>query len=575
MARAARRAVSPLLAALAVAAAAYLPAVRAGFVQDDHAVVETSPVVARGSLSEIVTSSWWAGFPLDDRALWRPLTVATFALERKAAGAPAPALAHGVNVVLHLAACAALYVLAIRLGAERFAAGAAAALFGVLPAASEAVYAVVGRADVLAAAFSLAAAAAWRAGRSRAAPWIAAACTAAAIASKETGLACLAVLVALDLADGPPWRPWREWAPVVAFAAGAVALRTYALEGFFTTPNLPPMDNPVAYLADAPRFATALALVTRYAGLVVAPVGLANDYSGPSIAVEAGWSAPRALAGLAILAAAAALAASPWLLPGRRAALRAASAGAALVLLPYLVVGNLLAPIGVALAERLVYLPAAGACLIAGAALAALPRRLAVGIAVALVLAGAARTFVRGFDWNDDRTVFAATTRANPASPRGWYAVARIDADALADPARSPQESAGILAGFDRALALWDDYPVAWQSKGHFLARLGDFAGAEPPLREAVRRGPASAEAWLDLGLVLQRRGVRDEARRAFRKAVLFDPSQDKAWASLGHLAFEAGRFPEAADHYGRAVALGRADLASRLAEARALASGG
>jgi tetratricopeptide (TPR) repeat protein len=564
------RTARPLLLALALAALAHLPALRAGFVQDDHVIVETSAVVARGSLPEIVASSWWAGSPLDDRALWRPVTIASFALERALTGAPSAALAHALNLAWHLAACALLYALARRLGADAFGAGAAAALFGVLPVRAEAVFSVVGRADVLAGVFTLAAALAFRKRASRAAPWLAGLAVAAAAGSKETGLAAVAVLAALDAIEGRPRRPWRAWAPVLLLAGAAVALRTWGLEGFFPAPNLPAIDNPIAALAGSSRVGTALAVVTRYAALIVAPVALAHDYSGPSVPVEAGILTMRALAGAALLLGAAALALAPWISRSRAPALRVAAAGAALALLPYLVVSNLFRPIGVAMAERLTYIPAAGIALAAGAGLAALGRRkVATAIVVVVVLAGAARTFVRAFDWKDDRTIFAAATRANPASPRGWYAVARLDADALADPRSEPAAVARILSGLDRALALWDDYPVAWHAKGRLLARRGDFEAAEPLLRAAVRRGPALADAWVDLGLVLQRRDRALEAQRAFRKAVLFDPSQDKAWASLGHLAFEAARFPQAAGFYERAVGLGRRDLEPRLAEAR------
>jgi cytochrome c-type biogenesis protein CcmH/NrfG len=51
---------------------------------------------------------------------------------------------------------------------------------------------------------------------------------------------------------------------------------------------------------------------------------------------------------------------------------------------------------------------------------------------------------------------------------------------------------------------------------------------------------------------------------------VLDDPDDAKAWAELGHLRFESGAFREAAQAYRRAVSLGRADLAPRLAEAEA-----
>jgi tetratricopeptide (TPR) repeat protein len=69
--------------------------------------------------------------------------------------------------------------------------------------------------------------------------------------------------------------------------------------------------------------------------------------------------------------------------------------------------------------------------------------------------------------------------------------------------------------------------------------------------------------------LVLQRLGRKGDAERALRQALLRDLTHAPSWASLGHLAFDAGRYGDAALAYGRAVALGRSDLAPRLDEAR------
>ena len=94
-----------LLATAAAIAAAHLTALGAGFVQDDHALVESNPIVARGDLREIVSAAYWEeAHPVTDRALWRPVPILSYALERKLAGSPSAALSHAVNVALHLAA---------------------------------------------------------------------------------------------------------------------------------------------------------------------------------------------------------------------------------------------------------------------------------------------------------------------------------------------------------------------------------------------------------------------------------------------------------------------------------------
>jgi hypothetical protein len=94
----------------------------------------------------------------------------------------------------------------------------------------------------------------------------------------------------------------------------------------------------------------------------------------------------------------------------------------------YAVVANLLTPIGVLVAERLMYLPSVGYCLglawlwrCAERAPRAGARVAASGVlAVALVLF-ATRTLVRNRDWRDETTLHAATVRASPASQLAHY----------------------------------------------------------------------------------------------------------------------------------------------------------
>jgi len=97
------------------------------------------------------------------------------------------------------------------------------------------------------------------------------------------------------------------------------------------------------------------------------------------------------------------------------------------------------------------------------------------------------------------------------------------------------------LARAQQALALADEEPAAHLLQGSVLARQGRFGDAVAPIERALARGP---ERWIveyQLGLALLGAGRRDEGAAALERAVALNPAH--------------------------------ADLAARLADARALAA--
>ncbi len=578
-----------LAAALAaITLVAYAPVLTAGFVQDDHVAVEDNPIVARGDVGEILTTDYWAGARGQDRSLYRPTTVASFALERRLVGRPEATISHVVNLVLHVLASLALLALARRLDLGILGAGAAALVFAVHPVHVEAVGGIVGRAEILAALFALLAVLAyartgrWRgspeptAGRRRLAAWTAAGCVLLALGSKETAVVAPILLPLADLLFRPPergsLRPWLRGrvaaiAPSVLAGLVYLALRAHAL-GTLVQPQRPhPVDNPLVSLGALERLPTALGLLERYVALLFVPLKLSADYSGPVIAIEPGMLAWRPLVGLAILAALALAVALP--LARRRG--EPTAFGAVWFLLPYLVVGNLLFPVGAIFAERFLYLPSVGFCLLLGVAFRALAERYPafpswssdrrlrfVGLIVVLIVAAFAfRTWERAGVWQSDATVFAAAAAAYPSSPRANFILGSLAAE--------HGDADEALARYDRALAAEPAYVPAWFERGVLLARLGRLDEAVASLRETIRRSPEYALAHFDLGIALRRQGKLDEAETALRQAVVHDPDLAKGWAELGNVAAARGRAADAADAWRRAIALGRTDLVPRL----------
>src|SRR5512139_3639729 len=214
------------LAVAAAAALAAAPAVRNGFALDDVAQVRDNPAIrSLANVPTLFTRPYW-DLPGEQHGLYRPVTVASFAVNRAATG-EAPAGYHAGNVALH-ALVAALAWFAFRRAGTRYG----TAFFGGLLFATHAVHVeafanVTGRAELLAAAGVLAAWIAHRKGRSA----LAAGLWLLAVLSKESAILAPA-LFALDDALRPEGeRPRRAW-PAYAVALGAaLALRWNALGG--------------------------------------------------------------------------------------------------------------------------------------------------------------------------------------------------------------------------------------------------------------------------------------------------------------------------------------------------------
>ena len=209
--------------AAAVGMACYLNSAACSFVFDDQFAIVTNKDVLEPPPSPLAlwTHDFW-GKPLyqeDSHKSYRPLTVLTFRLQAWLDGAPRAPAFHLVNAALHAAVCAAAAETSARAWRGLASGGRrlgllVSLLFAAHPVHVEAVTGTVGRAEMLCALFCFGGVAAharaagaldgdgWRRGASvgrLAAVLAMIACIAAAVLSKETGVALLGILGAQEV----------------------------------------------------------------------------------------------------------------------------------------------------------------------------------------------------------------------------------------------------------------------------------------------------------------------------------------------------------------------------------------
>jgi hypothetical protein len=562
------------------AAAVYARTVGFAFVYDDISVILNNALVhSPAHWAEILTSPW------QPHGLYRPFTSLTFAANW-ALGSGAPAGFHVVNLLLHAAASALVYLLAAR-WLPRTGAFAAGLLFAVHPVHVEAVANSVGRAELLATTFTLASALLYlrhgdlvrTTGRWH---WGAALGTLGmvllALASKESAFAAPALLLLLDwLREREAGRAFRVrrdpqsalWLAVVALTVVWLLLRARILGDLAG-------DQPAPGLAGTSlteRVIIMLPVVTEYLRLLLLPLHLSADYSPNFLPVTTTFGA-HAVLGLLLLAACAGLAVIA------QVKAPVVTAGIAWVGASLLIVANLVEPTGILLAERTLYLPSVGLCLVLGWLWCEAWRRAPVPAGAALcvmVIAFTTRTEAREGVWQDNTVFFHQLVRDAPRSYRADWVGGEL-AYLAGDSALGDRRMLEGFRIYDGNGAMWRDFANAMERRRRWRQAADDHWAAflaEPRLTQEASRAvtmsilageldtagvrlaraeqslPPSADLTLAASHLALARGDAERATTLRRGVARAQPDSLRFWVLTAEAATRAGD----CDALGEAIA--------------------
>ena len=411
-----------------VAAVVYANSLLNGFALDDNFIVLTNPrVVNPARLADIWLTPYWT-FAGAELGLYRPGIIFLYAIQWSIADGAAWFF-HAVNVLLHAASSVLVLVLLRRFtGATGALVGAL--VFAVHPVHTEAVANIVGQAELVAAACTLAACLV-HSGRAPGieVPWwrriTVSLLFAAALTTKENAIVLPALLVIVDFAQRRVVLTARGVAdyaaamlmPVLLLAA---TLAFYliirydvmggSLIGVDAAPSMP-------FLREEYRVLNALRAFPEFIRLLLFPLDLAADYS-PAALLPVDSVRPLVVLGALLLTGLTLLSlCTPWL--------PYAGFPAAWFLISMITVSNLFFPIGVVIAERTLYLPSvAVAALVAfvwhhaSGRAAPRARRIALVLTPLIIILLGVRTWVRNPVWDSTETVWASMLRDQPQSYR-------------------------------------------------------------------------------------------------------------------------------------------------------------
>ncbi len=487
------RRVSALVTAApaAIAALVYAGTLGNGLVYDDPAALE----MARAPVGELLVHRFG-------------LTYLSIRLDEILWGGWLPGF-HLTNVLLH-AACAALAaLLALNLIGRPWLAFLTGALFAVHPVHVEVVASIENRKDMLAMIATMGSVLLYRSRRHPVLGY-AGSVVALILAMHAKDAAAIGVVGLLPLAgllprpnEAVPWSDWvamtaRRLVPLVAVGVAATAWYGGNLAEKFRSDAIASATEQ-ACRTYGQVLGTSAAALPDAARLLVFPARLSADYPPRP---QRGLTTAPALAGVALIVFGAGMAF--WL----SASSPVAAFAVAWIAITYLPVSNVIPLTAYFVAERYLYLPSFGLCLLVAMGLDRLLRdgkMLAVAVAAAILAAGAARSLVRVRDWRDDLTLWTAALRT------------------------VPEGSARIHGELGRA-----------------LSTAGRASEALPHLRKAVELGPTRAVAHSDLGLALLQSGRPAEAIPVFRHALELWPENPLIRFNLARTLLGTGQRDEA-----------------------------
>ncbi len=503
---------------------AYGPALRGQFIWDDKVLILEDPRVQGSfSLSGIFASELYPGTSTN---YYRPLLTLSFCLDQFVFGA-SPRGPHVVNILLHFAVGASLFFVLRRMAGNARIAFFSSLIFLVHPIHTQVVAYVSGRADALAAFFSLACLFYFlRAeGKGRKVYGASLVFFVLALLSKESAFITPFVLWAADICWKPrPGRPGRL-APFFILLAVYGMLRVSVLNFSAGNPFLSKMGFALTSVGLGERLFLFCKSSALYLGTFFFPLGLHMErwtafepvsffsVAGTAIGIVLGWffvkrqpsggSLRRFFCWWFVL----------WFLPQSA------------MVLPYI------------MAEHFFYLPSMALAVALGVVLAGwpvgLPKRLflAAGCVYLTVL-----TWVSVADWHDEKTFFEKTVALAPRSFRAR--------DSLANLYLQEGRSEEAMVQYRRLI---DPEGLL---RNEDIEALGRFALRE---KKDPRESKVIGSAFYNIGVILEKEGG-EEAYRAYRYALLFDPFLREAYNNLGLFCLRRERSVEAESFFRLAI---------------------
>lgn len=157
-------------------------------------------------------------------------------------------------------------------------------------------------------------------------------------------------------------------------------------------------------------------------------------------------------------------------------------------------------------------------------------------------------TIDRNRDWKDNKTIYQATARSSPGSPRAHYNLGNLYLN--------KGEFQKAIEAFRRSIRIkpWDF--KSHKSLGKALLGVGKIPEAIKEFETAVSLQPSSAEVRNELGVAYGMADLNRSAVRELKFAISLDPNSAQAHNNLASVYANLGQFRKALPECERALKL-------------------
>ncbi|XP_039313469.1 protein O-mannosyl-transferase TMTC4 isoform X2 [Solenopsis invicta] len=539
------------------------------FVFDDTEAIVNNNDVSDTPLWEVFQNDFW-GTKLSHKQShksYRPLTILSFRLQFWLRQGLVSQDYHIINIILHSVICLlTFFVYNIFLGPEGYSTSFyAAALFAVHPIHTEAVSGIVGRAELLSSLFT------WLSillyshtiqAKDILHVWAAMSgftiCITAAMLCKETGITSIGICAVYDIVivnkiypidvinffsfkrtdkksnNFIKYKNTLLRLAALIFIAITLLLLRFSVMGF-STPKFQSVDNPASFMDNVLlRILNYNYIYCLNMWLFICPVWLCFDWSMGCVSLITGYDY-RILVVIVF-----------WFVFGtlitymfishKNKTLRYVIMGLAILICPFLPASNIFFTVGFVLAERILYIPSAGYCLLVIIGLQKLTARFSLSktslqtYAILIVLLFI-RSWMRSNQWRNEKLLFQSALDVCPLNAKVHYNIAKNAAD----------EGNVDLAKleYQEALRLNPNYAQAMNNLGNLLKDDGQLLEAISLFKQAVNLQKDFSTAWMNLGIVQSALKKYEESEASYFTALQYRSNYPDCYYNLGVLYLE------------------------------------
>lgn len=589
------------------------------FVFDDIEAIVNNHDVYDTTIWEIFKNDFWGTKLSHEQShkSYRPFTILTFRLHFWLRQDLISQDYHIINIMLHSTnSLLTLFVYNLVLGPKRQDISFyAAILFAVHPIHTEAVSGIVGRAELLCALFTWLSILLYNCviyAKNSIRAWIAMSgsviCITIAMLCKETGITAIAICAVYDIVIVNKIYPidiiklllfkhsnknFNNFVNnnivlrlvILFFIAILLLFLRFSIIGF-SAPKFQPVDNPASFLNNIFfRILNYNYIYCLNIWLLICPIWLCFDWSMGCISLITGHDY-RIFVVIIF-----------WLLFGslimytfmvhKDKTLRYIIMGLAILIFPFLPASNIFFNVGFVLAERILYIPSAGYCLLVTIGLHKFFARffvpkMALFAYIMLIVLLFTRSWIRSGQWRNEKLLFQSALAVCPLNAKVHYNIAKNAADAgdinlakleyqealrlnpnytqamnnLGNLLRNDGQLLKAASLFKQALNLQKDFATAWMNLGIVQSSLKQYKKSETSYFTALQYRSNYPDCYYNLGILYLEQKQYDKALKAWITVTKQKPTHRQAWTNMIILLDDLGKTEEALEVANEAVQL-------------------